>query len=233
MNICSVHRFRAGITQLVECQLPKLNVAGSIPVTRSSIILVIILFAVSTSFASFQDNRDFWLEASGFHFQSEESTNWNQYSERMLKSQLSNGNKKAFIPLICLLVKSGRIVEAEIWMEGRGSDIPVTRRDLGIALSWYGRFQLYNDISYEVRIPPDLLDDDYGSTIASVLSLGWMHTSPEGNFHPDAFIGPADLERLSGIFFSSSLSWEENWIGMNSLDSLFNSGNAEGGSYNQ
>ncbi len=26
---------RAGITQLVECQLPKLNVAGSSPVARS------------------------------------------------------------------------------------------------------------------------------------------------------------------------------------------------------
>ena len=27
--------YRAGITQLAECQLPKLNVAGSIPVARS------------------------------------------------------------------------------------------------------------------------------------------------------------------------------------------------------
>jgi hypothetical protein len=27
---------RAGVTQLVECQLPKLNVAGSIPVSRST-----------------------------------------------------------------------------------------------------------------------------------------------------------------------------------------------------
>ncbi len=229
MNICSIQRFRAGITQLVECQLPKLNVAGSIPVTRSSIILVIVLFAVSTSFASFQDQRDFWLDASGFHIQSAESTHWNQYTERMLKSQLKNGNRKAFIPLICILVNSGRIAEAEIWMQGRGSIIPVTRRDLGIALSWYGRFQLHTAISNEVNIPPDLQNDDYGSAIAAVVLQGWMHTSPEGNFHSDAFIGPADLERLSGIFFPSSFSWEENWIGMNTLDSLFKSGIVEGG----
>ncbi len=229
MKICSNNRFRAGITQLAECQLPKLNVAGSIPVTRSIITLVIVLFAVSTSFASIQDQRNFWLDASGFHIQSEESIHWNQYSERMLKTQLKNGNRKAFIPMICLLVSRGRIVEAEIWMEGRGSIIPVTRRDLGIALSWYGRFQLYGANSNEVGIPHDLQNDDYGSAIATVLSKGWMHTSPDGNFHSDAFIGPSDLERLSGIFFSSSFSWEESWIGMNALDSLFKSGNAEGG----
>jgi hypothetical protein len=147
----------------------------------------------------------------------------------MIKSQLKNGNRKAFIPLICLLVNSGRIIEAEILMEGRGSIIPVTRRDLGIALAWYGRFQLHAAITNEVDIPPDLQNDDYGSAIATVLLQGWMHTSPEGNFYSDAFIGPADLERLSGIFFSSSLTWEQSWIGMNALDSLFNSGNAEGG----
>ncbi|MCK4506003.1 MAG: hypothetical protein KAW14_10320 [Candidatus Aegiribacteria sp.] len=153
----------------------------------------------------------------------------NQYSERMLKTQLKNGNRKSFIPLICLLVNSGRIVEAEIWMEGRGSIIPVTRRDLAIALSWYGRFQLHTAISNEVDIPPDLQNDDYGLAIAAVLSRGWMNASLGGNFYSDSFIGSADLERLSGIFFSSSFSWEESWIGMNALDSLFNSGNAEGG----
>ncbi len=230
MNIYSIHRFGAGITQLVEYQLPKLNVAGSIPVTRSSIIaLVIVLFSVSTSFASFEDQREFWLEASGFYIQSETSTNWSRYSERMLQSQLNNGNRKAFITLICLLVNSGRIIEAEIWMEGRGSIIPVTRRDLGIALSWYGRFELYGVISNDVDIPPDLQDDDYSSALAAVLSRGWMHASPDGNFHSDAFIGPADLERLSGIFFSSSFTWEQDWIGMKALDSLLKSGNAEGG----
>ncbi|MCK5064111.1 MAG: hypothetical protein KAQ97_02440, partial [Candidatus Fermentibacteraceae bacterium] len=140
-----------------------------------------------------------------------------------------NGNRKAFIPLICRLVNSGRIIEAEIWMEGRGSIIPVTRRDLGIALSWFGRFQLYGIISHDIYIPPDLQDDDYGSTLAAVLSRGWMYTSPDGNFHSEAFIGPADLERLSGIFFSSSFTWDQDWIGMNALDSLFRSGNPEGG----
>ncbi len=229
MNIYSIHRFGAGITQLVECQLPKLNVAGSIPVTRSGITLLIVLITVSTSFASFEDQRDFWLEASGFYIQSEESTYWNQYSERMFKSQLKIGNRKAFIPFICFLINSGRINEAEMWMEGRGSIIPVTRRDLGIALSWYGRFQLYTVISDAVDIPPDLQNDDYGLTLTAVLSRGWMHTSPDGNFHPDAFIGTADLERLSGIFFPSSFTWEQSWIGMNTLDSLFKSGIVEGG----
>lgn len=32
------HQNPAGVTQLVECQLPKLNVAGSSPVSRSSLI---------------------------------------------------------------------------------------------------------------------------------------------------------------------------------------------------
>ena len=124
----------------------------------------------------------------------------------MLKSQLKKGNRNVFIPLICLLVNSGRIPEAEIWMEGRGSIIPVTRRDLGIALSWYGRFQLHSAISDEMDIPPDLQNDDYRSALAAVLLKGWMHTSHEGNFHSDAFIGPADLENLSGIFFPPSFS---------------------------
>ena len=32
----AVHRLRAGVTQLAECQLPKLNVEGSNPFTRST-----------------------------------------------------------------------------------------------------------------------------------------------------------------------------------------------------
>ena len=34
---------RAGVTQLAECQLPKLNVAGSNPVSRSNIPVLIVL----------------------------------------------------------------------------------------------------------------------------------------------------------------------------------------------
>ena len=38
-NVGCVAGFCAGVTQLAECQLPKLNVAGSNPVARSSSIL--------------------------------------------------------------------------------------------------------------------------------------------------------------------------------------------------
>jgi hypothetical protein len=36
--LTNVWRLRAGVTQLAECQLPKLNVAGSIPVSRSTVM---------------------------------------------------------------------------------------------------------------------------------------------------------------------------------------------------
>jgi hypothetical protein len=219
----------AGITQLAECQLPKLNVAGSIPVTRSILLLTLLILilpspssAQGTGFSS-----DFWLQASGSGLAAD-SFSVSNLSEVSLKNQLRNGNRSALVPLIRLLVSRGRPDEAAVWMEGRGRVVPVTRRDLAIALSWYGRFELYEILSNELTVPPDLQDDDYGNTIAAVLEAGWMKCSQDGWFHPDLLAGRIDIMNLSGVFFPPGISWDRDWIGMKTLDSLFAEGIARG-----
>lgn len=59
----------AGITQLVECQLPKLKVAGSNPVARSRPLLAmlasaLVISAVSSRFAQADDSLD-WVLRTG------------------------------------------------------------------------------------------------------------------------------------------------------------------------
>jgi len=176
--------------------------------------------------ASDFEQPDFWLEASGYNILNDHPT-ISSMSEAELITQLKNGNIKALIPLLNLLVQSGRIEDAEIWMEARGRTIPVTRRDLAIALSWYCRFDLYEIISLDFNIPPDLENDDFASTISAILYLGWMNTSTDGYFHPDCFVGLSDLELISEDFFPSSFHWEKDWIGIDSLDSLFAAGTRE------
>jgi len=176
--------------------------------------------------ASLLDQSDYWLEASGYRLLAD-SSYVPEYSEISLMNQLKNGNLKALTPLLNILVTSGRIEEAEIWMEGRGEILPVTRRDLAIALAWYGRFDLYNILSLDLPIPPDLQNDDYGSTIAAVLYMEWMNPSQDGSFYSSLLIGPADLRQISDEFFQSAFHWEKDWIGMRSLDSLFADGAAE------
>ena len=215
---------RAGITQLAECQLPKLNVAGSIPVARSILLLAILLPVCATAQTGFQQN-DFWLKASGSGLGSSQTDyeldHWD------LTVQLNSGNRKALVPLIGILVAEGRIHEAEIWMEGRGRVVPVTRRDLGIALAWYGRYDLYGILGEDLEIPPDLREDDYGPTLAAIITMGWMRTSQDGFFHPRLLVGRADLQLIADAFFPASFSWEREWIGMASLDSLFRHGGWE------
>ena len=226
MILYSSHYSGAGITQLAECQLPKLNVAGSTPVTRSMFILASLLLLFHSSLAaSTYSQYEFWLEASG------SGSLGNTYAlssidETALLIQLKNGNIKALIPLVNILVASGRIEDAEIWMEARG-EIPVTRRDLGIALSWYGRFELYNIIHLDLPIPEDIENDDYAPTLAAILHMGWMNSCQDGSFYPDLFAGPSELDLIADSFFPSSFHWERDWIGMKSLDSLFAAGAIE------
>jgi hypothetical protein len=167
--------------------------------------------------------EDFWTEASGSHLAAD-SFSVSSLSEQALKTQLGNGNRSALIPLIRLLVVKGRIEEAEAWMQGRGRMVPVTRRDLGIALSWYGRFELYNILSTDLTVPPDLEDDDYGRTLAAIVGMGWMDCSADGRFHPDLLAGRWDLQLLAGVFFPNPVGWDRDWISMSSLDSLFAAG---------
>ncbi len=227
MKCCSSHQNGAGITQLAECQLPKLNVAGSTPVTRSILLIILaLLLHSSINAAPLYTSPDFWLMASGYGLMNESDLH-SPISERSLLLQLKNGNRKALVPLVHILVASGRIEYAEVWMEGRGIIIPVTRRDLGIALSWYGRFELHSVMTLDLPIPPDLEDDDYAYTLAAVLYMGWMHSSQDGCFHPDLLVGSSDLDIIAMQFFSSSYSWDSEWIGMTSLDSLFLEGARE------
>lgn len=227
MKSNSSNRNGAGITQLAECQLPMLNVAGSTPVTRSILLFsAVLLLHSSILTANIYSGQDFWIMASGYGLL-DDSADESMISERSLLIQLNNGNRKALIPMVQLLVASGRIEYAEIWMEGRGEILPVTRRDLGIALSWYGRFDLYNVMTIDLEIPPDIEDDDYAFTLAAILHLGWMNSSQDGCFHPDLFVGLSDLDLLADDFFPSSFHWERDWIWMRSLDSLFSAGAQE------
>ncbi|MFO8183536.1 MAG: hypothetical protein R6U39_05120 [Candidatus Aegiribacteria sp.] len=186
-----------------------------------------LLFTVTLSAQTLTVADDFWLEASGSRLEAD-SLAPPSLNERAIKSQLKNGNRTALVPLLRLLVNRGRIREAEAWMDGRGSVVPVTRRDLGIALSWYGRFQFYDALSTGPEIPSDLTDDDYGNTLAAVIAMGWMRTSHGGLFHPNILAGRSDLEMLAGVFFPVSMEWERDWIGMSALDSLFAAGIREG-----
>ncbi|MCD4701417.1 MAG: hypothetical protein K8S24_06110 [Candidatus Aegiribacteria sp.] len=194
---------------------------------RVLLLSAILLLHSSISAAPVYTSHDFWLMASG-HGLLNYSTDESVISETFLLSQLKNGNTKALIPLVHLLVASGRTDYAEIWMEGRGNIMPVSRRDLGIALSWYGRYDLHSVMTSDIPIPPDLQNDDYAYTIAAILYLGWMNSSQDGCFYPDLLVGPTDLDLLADDFFPSSYSWERDWISMSSLDSLFAAGISEG-----
>jgi hypothetical protein len=226
----SLHLIGAGITQLVECQLPKLNVAGSKPVARSILLLIMLAFLAPGASAS--DDPDpirtgDWVAASGAYLVDREFDG-TYPSIADLESSISNGDRSELMPLIWMLVRTGRTPAAEIWLEGRGIMVPVTRRDLGIALAWYGRYSLYDLLSSGMPIPPDLEQDDNGPTLAAVVTAGWMHLCPDGMFHSDALIGPADLEPIASVFFGGEIIWERSWISMSELDELFHMGSFMG-----
>jgi len=183
--------------------------------------IFLLHFSLSTAFA--YSHQDFWLTASGYGLLDDSAVE-SPISELYLLTQLKNGNRKALVPLVNLLVTSGRIEDAEVWMEGRGMIVPVSRRDLGIALSWYGRFDLHGVMTSDLTIPPDLEDDDYAYTLAAVLYLGWMNSSQDGCFYPDIFVRSSDLDMIADHFFPPSYYWERDWISMKSLDSLFSAG---------
>jgi len=141
-----------------------------------------------------------------------------------LENRIAIGDRSALMPLVWMLVRSGNTGAAEIWFEGRGLMVPVTRRDLGIALSWYGRYSLYDLLSVGVPVPDDLEDDDYGPSLAAVAAAGWMRVPPDGLFHPEGFAGPSDIEMLGPVFFGGPLEWDRSWISMSELDELFHLG---------
>jgi hypothetical protein len=191
------------------------------------LILAFLVPAVSASEESEPIRTGDWAAASGANLENREFDG-TYPSLASLESSISNGDRSALMPLVWILVRSGRTAEAEIWLEGRGILIPVTRRDLGIALAWYGRYSLYDLLSAGMPVPQDLLEDDYGSTLATVITAGWMHLCPDGLFHPDEYIGPSDLEPIAPIFFGGDLEWGRSWISMSELDELFHAGSYMG-----
>jgi len=202
--------------------------ATSRHLTLSRVLLLFILLLLHSSIVASPNysSSEFWLLASGYGLFNDSAVQL-PISESSLMLHLKNGNRKALLPLLQLLVASGRTEYAEVWMEGRGLIVPVTRRDLGIALSWYGRFDLHGVMTLDLPIPPDLEDDDYAYTLAAIIYLGWMQSSQDGCFHPDLFVGASDLDMIAAKFFSPSYHWDGDWIGMTSLDNLFSAGTRE------
>ena len=86
-------------------------------------------------------------------------------------------------------------------------------------------------MTLDLPTPPDLENDDYAPTLATILYMGWMNASEDGYFHPNKFVGTSDLDIIAPYFFASSYHWEKDWIGMRSLDSLFAAGAREGGGH--
>ncbi|MBN1433709.1 hypothetical protein JW921_03050 [Candidatus Fermentibacterales bacterium] len=139
-----------------------------------------------------------------------------------LRDQLADGSREALVPLCCLLVELGRAEEARAYMEGMGSEVPATRRDLAVAAAWYGRFDVYPLVAGEMEVPADLEGDSRGLHIAAVLALGWMQPAPDGLFHgPDLLWEPV-MERFAEAFEPGSrFSSGHSWVSLREVESWF------------
>jgi hypothetical protein len=145
-----------------------------------------------------------------------------------LRSSLKTGDMQALVPLVASLVAEGRLDEARAYMEGRGELIPATRHDLAVALAWYGRYDLHQWLASRPDAPPDLEGDTYEASIAAMLMLGWMDTSPDGLFHGDWLAGPRDVDMATAGVLGAPAGWTRDWIGIDELDQLFGADRGEG-----
>jgi hypothetical protein len=233
-----IQPFGAGITQLAECQLPKLNVAGSIPVARSIFFALLVIFTLSSK----ADPIDAWAVRAGLEpSATAEAALWRLYAwfsldtdqielpdaEDLLRS-LRAGDRHALVPLVTVLVKEGRISEARTYMESRGGMIPATRRDLAVALAWYGRYIIHDQLVSRPEPPPDLENDTYKASITAMLVLGWMVVAPDGNFHGDFLASTRDIDLAAAGLLGEPAGWDRSWIGIRELDLLFGSDAGEG-----
>jgi hypothetical protein len=226
---------------LAECQLPKLNVAGSIPVARS-IPLLIVLLAVLLPGPLRAGPLDIWAVRAGLEpSDAAEPFIWRLYdwfsldsgdselpgTDLLLRS-LKTGDMQALVPLVASLVAEGRLDEARAFMESRGELIPATRHDLAVALAWYGRYDLHQWLTSRPDAPPDLVGDTYEASIAAMLMLGWMDTSPDGLFHGDWLAGPRDVDMATAVVLGTPAGGTRDWIGIDELDQLFGADRGEG-----
>ncbi len=230
----------AGITQPAECQLPKLNVAGSIPVARSILFLFLLLTTPLLADTG-GGSSDAWAIRSGYApSSSADAVLWRLHLYCLLDEGLEEepdldlmirnlkaGDVYALITVVSELVRKGRLSDARAFMEGRGVLIPATRRDLAIALAWYGRFEILDALEYRSDPPPDLEGDTYEAQISALMVMGWMETSPDGLFHGDNLAGVRDIELAASGLLGLPVEWSWDWIAISELDRLFTSGSIE------
>ncbi|MBD3369847.1 hypothetical protein GF402_05725 [Candidatus Fermentibacteria bacterium] len=154
-------------------------------------------------------------------------TSWGS-SSTDLRQRILNGSRYAMVPLVLRFVDRGRIEEAEFTFALGGRDVPATRRDLAIALSWYGRFSVYPMLGDRAEMPPDLEEDDYARNISAVLRLGWMRPGPDGLFYGGELARKGDLQLVRERFLGpGSTAWHRSWISVSELDLYLRSGSGE------
>ena|GEM_PF-501440 len=260
----SIAPFGAGIAQLVECQLPKLKVAGSNPVARSILFSIMLILAL-VPYASAQSvDSTLWklragldpdrpltgqllarlqLELMDYGHSPGEITPISPWAtpgsavevlaestdvEARLRERIANGDRSSWIPLVCFLVSRGFEDRAVACFESSGMALPATRRDLGIALSWFGRFSLYQILATMPEAPPDLADDDYGQTLAAVVQAGWMKLCPDGLFHGDELVRRNDLETVAAAFPGAGRIPSGDWFTLAQIDTFLSPGASYG-----
>ena len=233
---------KAGITQSAECQLPKLNVAGSIPVARSIFFMLVLMLFASPSADTGEGYSDIWAIRSGYEpSSSADAVSWRLHlyclldegleEEPDLAAMIRNlkaGDTYALVTIVTELVRNGQLSDARAFMEGRGYFVPATRRDLAVALAWYGRFEILDVLDYRSDPPPDLEGDTYEAQISTMLFMGWMETSPDGLFHGDNLAGSREVELAASGLLGIPVEWSRDWIAISELDILFVSGTVEG-----
>lgn len=243
--------FGAGITQLAECQLPKLKVAGSIPVARSILLmalLALLLCIPRTCPAADPRLERAWrlragLEAGSGASERELLRSAQNLFDRglgplpevyradlvRLRTRIRSGDHLAYIAAVIDLLDGGRVREAELYMLLAGRDVPATRMDLAKGLSWYGRYRLGEPASRMLDPPEDVESHSYAYRIAALIDLGWMVPAPDGLFHPHELAGEGDLVRVWERFLDGEGDpWPADWISVGQLDVFLRGGRPEG-----
>ena len=244
--------FGAGITQLAECQLPKLKVAGSIPVARSILLILLLapLFLVPRSCPAADPRLErAWRLRAGLSVGGGASERELLRSAQNLfdlglaplpevyrtdlaglRTRIRSGDHMAYIAAVVDLLSKGRVREAELYMLLAGMDVPATRMDLAKGLSWYGRYRLGEPASRMLDPPEDVVSHSYAYRIAALIELGWMVSAPDGLFHPDELAGEGDLVRVWERFLEGEGEpWPRDWISVGQLDVFLRGGRWEDG----
>jgi hypothetical protein len=140
--------------------------------------------------------------------------------EALMRDRIGNGDTSCLVPLVCYLMSRGIQDRAAACFQSSGSSLPATRRDLGIALSWFGRHSLYSILTTLPESPPDLSEDDYGQTLAAVVQAGWMALAPDGLFHGEDLVTRHDLEAVAAVLPGVGTIPEGSWFSNVQIDAF-------------